>query len=98
MAIFKKKRKEQDDARNAKRQEIFLRIQKVVAGEFNIKDLDKITPDLNFSEKLSMDSLKGIELLMSIEQEFGMEIPDEDAEKMLTVEDIIDYLEKRLHR
>ena len=96
MAIFKKKRAEQDGARNAKRQELFLRIQKIVAEEFKIGEKDKITPDLNFTDDLEMDSLKGIELLMSIEEEFGFDIPDEDAEKMLTVQDIIDYLENKL--
>ncbi|MDD4910110.1 MAG: acyl carrier protein [Candidatus Omnitrophica bacterium] len=96
MAIFRKKRKEQDGARESKRREIFLRIQKVVAEEFKISDPNTITPDLNFNKDLSMDSLKGIELLMSIEQEFGMEIPDEDAEKMSIIKDVVDYLEKKI--
>lgn len=100
MSIFKKvKEKRQErlsQIRQTKRQELFSRIQKAVAKELNLEDAAKIQPNSRFKEDLGVDSLSGLELMIGLENEFGLEIPDEDAEKILTVEDAINYLEKKV--
>ena len=59
-------------------------------------DADSVTPDAHFIDDLGADSLDTVELVMAFEEEFDIEIPDEDAEKLETVNDAIDYLNKRL--
>ena len=59
-------------------------------------DPDEITLDSNFSKDLEADSLDQVEVLMALEDEFDIEIPDEDAEKFVTVRDIVEYLEKHI--
>src|ERR1041384_4257499 len=54
---------------------------------------DQVTPDAKFIEDLGADSLDIVELVMALEEEFGSEIPDEQAEKLLTVGDVIKYIE-----
>jgi len=49
----------------------------------------------NFVDDLGMDSLDTIELVMDLETEFGIDIPDDDSEKMITVKDVVDYIEKK---
>ncbi len=56
---------------------------------------EKVTNDANFVEDLGADSLDTVELVMAFEEEFGIEIPDEDAEQMATVGQAISYLEKK---
>ena len=56
-------------------------------------DPDEITLDSNLSKDLEADSLDQVEVLMALEDEFDIEIPDEDAEKFVTVRDIVEYLE-----
>ena len=53
---------------------------------------DQVTPDAKFIEDLGADSLDTVELVMAIEKAFDLEIPDEDAEKIATVQDAIDYI------
>ena len=55
---------------------------------------DKITKDAKFADDLDADSLDLVELVMALEEAFDLEIPDEDAEKIKTVKDAIDYIEK----
>lgn len=57
-------------------------------------DEDKVTLEANLKEDLEADSLDAVELIMSVEEEFDIEIPDEDAQNMKTVKDIVDYIEK----
>ena len=57
---------------------------------------DKVTPQASFVEDLGADSLDQVELIMAFEDAFDIEIPDEDAEKLRTVKDAMDYLEKKL--
>ena len=57
-------------------------------------DQEQVTPQASFIDDLGADSLDTVELVMAFEEEFGIEIPDEDAEKMLTVGDAIKYLEE----
>lgn len=54
-------------------------------------DEDEVTPDASFQEDLGADSLDVVELVMALEEQFGVEIPDEDAEKITTVQHAIDY-------
>jgi acyl carrier protein len=55
-------------------------------------DGDEVTPQAKFVEDLGADSLDTVELVMALEEEFGIEIPDEEAEKIVTVKDAIDYI------
>jgi acyl carrier protein len=55
----------------------------------------KITPEARFVDDLGADSLDVVELIMAFEEEFGVEIPDEDAEKIATVKDVLDYIKSK---
>ncbi|MBU2499687.1 MAG: acyl carrier protein [bacterium] len=57
---------------------------------------EQITPEASFSEDLGADSLDTVELVMDLEEEFNITIPEEDQEKLQTVQDAIDYLEAHL--
>ena len=67
--------------------------------EIIVKQLDvdaaKVTSEASFVDDLGADSLDTVELVMAFEEEFGIEIPDEDAEKILCVKDAIGYIEKK---
>lgn len=67
-------------------------IKEVIAEQLNIKDLDRITPEASFTEDLGADSLDTVELVMALEERFGITIPDEDAEKITTVQSALDYI------
>ncbi len=58
-------------------------------------DIDSITPQSSFTNDLGADSLDTVELIMQFEEEFGVTIPDEDAEKIATVGDAIEYLNQK---
>ena len=72
--------------------EMEARLKKIVAEQLGV-DEAKIVPSAKFSDDLNADSLDLVEMIMSLEEEFGVEIPDEDAEKLLTVQDAIDYID-----
>jgi acyl carrier protein len=57
---------------------------------------DKITPDASFRNDLGADSLSTVELMMELEEKFGVEIEDQEAEKIQTVKDAVAYIEKKL--
>ncbi len=59
-------------------------------------NLEQITPEASFTEDLGADSLDTVELVMDLEEEFNITIPEEDQEKLRTVQDAIDYLESNL--
>ncbi len=69
------------------------RVKKIVVEHLGIEE-DKISDAASFIDDLGADSLDTVELVMAFEEEFGCEIPDDAAEKILTVKDAIDYLEK----
>ena len=70
------------------------RIKEIVADQLGI-DAEDIKLESNFKEDLEADSLDLFELVMSLEEEYGVEIPSEDLEKILTVNDVIKYLEDK---
>ena len=58
-------------------------------------DEDQVTEDASFIDDLGADSLDTVELIMAFEEEFDIEIPDEDAQKIKTVKDVMDYIESK---
>ena len=71
------------------------RIKNLVITNLGI-DASKVTNDSSFIEDLGADSLDTVELVMAFEEEFDIEIADEDAQKMLTIADVIDYLKDKV--
>jgi acyl carrier protein len=67
------------------------RLKKIIAEQLSVSE-DEVTPDASFIEDLNADSLDLVELIMTLEEEFGVKISDEDAEKIRTVRDAMDYL------
>jgi acyl carrier protein len=70
------------------------RIKKIIAEQLGVEE-DDVTPEASFVDDLGADSLDTVELVMALEEEFGVEIPDEEAEKILTVQQAIDYIKER---
>lgn len=68
------------------------KIKEIVVEQLGV-DAEQVTPEANFIEDLGADSLDTVELIMAFEEEFDVEIPDTDAEKIKTVQDVIDYIE-----
>jgi acyl carrier protein len=73
------------------REEILGKIQEITADRLGVEEGD-VTSDASFREDLEADSLDLVELIMELEEQFGMEIPDEEAEKITTVEEAVDYV------
>jgi acyl carrier protein len=72
--------------------EMEARLKKIVAEQLGV-DESRIVPEARFTDDLNADSLDLVEMIMSLEEEFGIEIPDEDAEKILSVADAIEYID-----
>lgn len=70
------------------------RVKKIIVDQLGVKE-DQVTPEAKFIEDLGADSLDTVELVMALEEEFGQEIPDEEAEKLQSVGDVIKYVEER---
>jgi len=70
------------------------RVKKIIVEQLGL-DSDDVTSEASFVDDLGADSLDTVELVMAFEEEFGIEIPDEDAEKILTVQNAIDYIQEK---
>lgn len=77
-------------------EEIFGKVKDLVSKQLSI-DEKEITTDASFIEDLGADSLDTVELIMSLEEEFDIEIPDEEAEKIKTVQNVVDYIQNHLN-
>lgn len=71
------------------------RLQKIIVEQLGV-DNDQVTPDASITDDLGADSLDRVELVMAIEGEFNIEISDEDAEKIETVQDAINYIQEKV--
>ncbi|MDA1103810.1 MAG: acyl carrier protein [Gemmatimonadetes bacterium] len=69
------------------------RVREIIINELGV-EAEKVTDDASFVEDLGADSLDTVELVMAFEEEFGIDIPDEDAEQMRTVGDAIKYMKE----
>ena len=72
-----------------------IKVKQIIAEKLGVSE-DKITATASFVDDLGADSLDQVELIMAFEDAFDIEIPDEDAEKLRTVKDALDYLSKKL--
>ena len=72
--------------------DIEAKVKDIIINELGV-EAEKVTPEASFVEDLGADSLDTVELVMAFEEEFGMEIPDEEAEKLRTVGDAINYIQ-----
>jgi acyl carrier protein len=68
------------------------KVKEIIVEQLGVNP-DQVTPDAKFIEDLGADSLDTVELVMALEEEFGQEIPDEEAEKLQSVGDVIKYIE-----
>ena len=73
---------------------IFDKVRDIVVTELGVTE-EEVTPEAKFVDDLGADSLDVVELIMKFEEEFDLEIPDEDAEGLQTIQDAVDYIEKK---
>lgn len=71
------------------------KVRKIVCEQLDVAEKDAV-PDASFVDDLGADSLDQVELIMAMEEEFGVSIPDEDAEQIVTVKDAIEYIKKAI--
>jgi acyl carrier protein len=76
-------------------QEIFEKVRKIVAEQLEVNP-SQVTPEANFANDLGADSLDTVELVMALEEEFDIEIPDEAAEQIATVQAVVDYISNKV--
>lgn len=74
---------------------VFDRVKKIIIEQLGV-DEDQVTQEASFTDDLGADSLDTVELVMALEQEFNMEIPDEDAEKITNVSQAVKYIQDHL--
>ncbi len=75
----------------ADKADVFPKVKEIIVDQLGVEE-DEVLPEAHFIEDLGADSLDIVELVMALEEEFGLEIPDEDAEKIATVNDAVDYI------
>ncbi len=75
--------------------DIFGTLKEIIVDKLSVSE-DQIKPESRFMEDLGADSLDVVELVMAIEEKFGIEVPDEDAEKIRTVQDAINYIKAKI--
>ena len=75
--------------------EIFDKVKEIIVEQLGVNE-DSITNDASFIDDLGADSLDIVELVMALEEEFDIEIPDNDAEKVVSVGDVVDYIKEHV--
>jgi acyl carrier protein len=70
------------------------KVKQIIVDQLGV-DEEEVTPESKFIDDLGADSLDTVELVMALEEEFGIEIPDEDAEKMVTVQNAVEYIREK---
>jgi len=83
-----------EEAMSENTQDLESKVREIVAQQLG-KNVDQVTPEASFREDLGADSLDVVELVMALEEEFGIQIPDEDAEKIATVGQAIEYIKSK---
>ena len=78
----------------AEQKTIDQRVKEIIVNQLNVNE-EQITPTASFLDDLGADSLDTVELIMAFEEEFDLEIPDEDAEKIKTVGDAVNYIKSK---
>jgi acyl carrier protein len=76
-------------------EDVFPRVKKIIVEQLGVEE-DEVVATASFVEDLNADSLDLVELIMSLEEEFGMEISDEEAEKIVTVNDAVEYINEHV--
>jgi acyl carrier protein len=77
--------------------DLVTKITQIIVGQLSV-DPEKVTPEASFTEDLGADSLDVVELVMAFEQEFSIEISDDNAGKIKTVKDVIDHIEELMNK
>jgi acyl carrier protein len=85
---------ESDGEDAVSREEVLEKIKEITADRLGVEEGD-VVPEASFREDLEADSLDLVELIMELEEQFGMEIPDDEAEKITTVEEAVAYVSER---
>ncbi|MGA0198089.1 MAG: acyl carrier protein [Prochlorotrichaceae cyanobacterium] len=75
--------------------EIYTQVKAIVIDKLGVEEEDKVKPEANFANDLGADSLDVVEMVMALEDQFGIEIPDEDAEGIATVQDAVSYIAQK---
>ena len=76
-------------------EEVFEKVKEIIVEQLGVAE-SAVTEDASFIDDLGADSLDIVELIMALEEEFDMEIPDADAEKVVTVGDVVDYIKDNI--
>lgn len=71
------------------------KVKEIVAVQFNV-DEDELTAETSFKDTLNADSLDLVELIMALEDEFGMDVEDDEVEEIVTIGDVVDYINNRI--
>ena len=76
-------------------EEVFDKVKNIIVEQLGVSET-AVTPEASFIDDLGADSLDIVELVMALEEEFDIEIPDSDAEKVVTVEDVVEYIKENV--
>ena len=76
-------------------EEIYAQVKSIVIDKLGVEDVEKVQPEANFANDLGADSLDVVEMVMALEDSFEIEIPDEDAEGIATVQDAVNYIAQK---
>lgn len=78
-----------------KTEQIFEKVKTIIVEQLGVEE-DTVKPESEFLDDLGADSLDIVEFIMALEEEYGLEIPDEDVEKIVTVNDIVEYISENI--